>query len=155
MRVLSLTLLLAFGWLSSSAALAAPPPELAPIKGKVVWVDFWASWCAPCRRSFPWLNTMQRKYGRQGLQIIAVNVDKDRALADKFLEETPAEFSLRFDPTGKLAKEFKVQAMPSSFVLDASGQMLASHVGFKLADTDKYERGIREALAAPDASTPH
>ena len=149
MRALSLSLLLAFGFLSSSSiAFGAPPPELAPIKGKVVWVDFWASWCAPCRRSFPWLNTMQRRYGNQGLQIIAVNVDKDRALADKFLQETPAQFALRYDPAGKLAKEFKVQAMPSSFVLDASGKVLASHAGFRLADTDEYERGIRSALAA-------
>ena len=153
MRVSSLALLLAVSVFSSSATLAAPPPELAPIKGKVVWVDFWASWCAPCRRSFPWLNSMQRRYGREGLQVIAVNLDKDRALADQFLKETPAEFSLRFDPAGKLAKEFKVQAMPSSFVLDAAGHVLASHFGFKLADTDEYERGIRDALAAvADAS---
>lgn len=148
MRFFSLSVLLAVSWLSSSVALAAPPAELAPIEGKVVWVDFWASWCAPCRRSFPWLNTMQRKYGSRGLQIIAVNVDKDRALADQFLKETPAQFSLRFDPAGKLAKEFKVQAMPSSFVLDAQGNVLASHFGFKLANTDEYERGIVSALAA-------
>jgi cytochrome c biogenesis protein CcmG/thiol:disulfide interchange protein DsbE len=147
-RVSSLSVLLAVGFLSSSIAFGAPPPELAPIKGKVVWVDFWASWCAPCRRSFPWLNTMQRRYGNQGLQIIAVNVDKDRALADKFLKETPAQFALRYDPAGKLAKEFKIQVMPSSFVLDASGKVLASHAGFRLADTDEYERGIRSALAA-------
>jgi thiol-disulfide isomerase/thioredoxin len=148
-RFVSLSIVvLAVGFLSSSIASGAPPPELEPIKGKVVWVDFWASWCAPCRRSFPWLNTMQRKYGNQGLQIIAVNVDKDRGLADQFLKETPAQFALRYDPAGKLAKQFKVQAMPSSFVLDASGKVLASHAGFKLANTDEYERGIRSALAA-------
>ena len=89
---------------------------LGPIKGKVVWVDFWASWCVPCRRSFPWMNTMHRKYGAEGLEIIAVNLDKERALADGFLAETPAEFALRFDPAGALAKEFGVQAMPSSYL---------------------------------------
>ena len=73
---------------------AAPPPGLAPISGKVIWVDFWASWCVPCRRSFPWMNTMQSKYGPEGLEIIAVNLDKERALADGFLAEVPAEFSL-------------------------------------------------------------
>ena len=133
------------------AAQAALPEELAPVEGKVVWVDFWASWCAPCRRSFPWMNAMHRKYAAQGLQIIGVNVDKERQLADEFLEETPAEFALRFDPTGKLAKEFEVQAMPSSFLLDAAGNILARHFGFKLADAEEYERAIESVLAASAA----
>ena len=127
---------------------AAPPAGLEPISGKVVWVDFWASWCVPCRRSFPWMNTMHRKYASDGLEIIAVNLDKDRALADGFLAEVPAEISLRFDPGGKLAKEFAVQAMPSSYLLAADGTVLASHFGFKTADAADYERAIQEALAA-------
>jgi thiol-disulfide isomerase/thioredoxin len=127
---------------------AAPPAELGPIEGKVVWVDFWASWCTPCRRSFPWMNAMHAKYGPQGLQIIAVNLDKERSAADGFLAETPAEFALRFDPEGKLAKQFEVQAMPSSYVLDAAGNVIARHFGFKLADTAEYEQQIQAALAA-------
>lgn len=134
--------------LSLGSLAAAPPPELAPIEGKVVWVDFWASWCTPCRRSFPWMNAMHAKYGAQGLQIIAVNLDKERAAADGFLAETPAEFALRFDPEGKLAKQFEVQAMPSSYVLDAHGNVVAKHSGFKLADTAEYEQQIQAALAA-------
>lgn len=128
-------------------ARAAPPPALEPIEGQVVWVDFWASWCVPCRRSFPWLNTMQRKYGHVGLQIIAVNLDKDRALADAFLAEVPSEFALRFDPGAALAKEFGVQTMPSSFLIDADGQILASHFGFRMADAADYEHAIEAALA--------
>jgi thiol-disulfide isomerase/thioredoxin len=139
---------LTVGLLGSWGALAAAPEGLAPITGKVVWVDFWASWCVPCRRSFPWMNTMHRKYGEQGLQIIAVNLDKDRALADGFLAEVPAEFSLRFDPAGQLAREFKVQAMPSSYLLDSSGNVIASHFGFKTAETPDYEQRILDALAA-------
>jgi thiol-disulfide isomerase/thioredoxin len=131
---------------------AAPPDALAPVTGKVVWVDFWASWCVPCRRSFPWMNTMHRKYGPEGLQIIAVNLDKDRALADGFLAEVPAEFSLRFDPAGHLAKQFAVQAMPSSYLLAADGTVLASHFGFKTADAPDYERAIQGALAAAPAT---
>jgi thiol-disulfide isomerase/thioredoxin len=126
---------------------AAPPAALGPVEGRVVWVDFWASWCVPCRRSFPWLNSMQRKYGPSGLQIIAVNLDKDRALADGFLAEVPAEFALRFDPAANLAKEYGVEAMPSSFLIDADGKVLASHFGFKTADTADYERAIEAALA--------
>jgi len=141
-----LACLLTLVMLPPLAAPAAPPPELGQITGKVVWVDFWASWCVPCRRSFPWMNTMHEKYGRQGLQIIAVNVDKERALADGFLTEVPAKFSLRFDPEGKLAKQFGVQAMPSSYLLDASGNVLARHFGFKLADAGEYEQAIKSAL---------
>jgi cytochrome c biogenesis protein CcmG, thiol:disulfide interchange protein DsbE len=126
---------------------AAPPPALQPVEGRVIWVDFWASWCVPCRRSFPWLNSMHRKYGSDGLQIIAVNLDKDRALADAFLAEVPAEFALRFDPAGALAKEYGVQAMPSSFLIDADGNMLATHAGFRTADTADYERAITDALS--------
>jgi peroxiredoxin len=97
------------------------------------------------------MNTMHRKYGTEGLEIIAVNLDKERALADGFLTETPAEFALRFDPAGNLAKEFKVQTMPSSYLLDADGNVLATHFGFKTADAPQYERTIVEALAAARA----
>jgi len=150
-KVLKLFSVLLLVLTATPRADAAPPQALEPVEGKVIWVDFWASWCVPCRRSFPWMNTMQQKYGSQGLQIIAVNLDKDRALADGFLAEVPAQFSLRFDPAGNLAKQFQVQAMPSSFLLDASGKILDSHFGFRLADAEEYERAIQAALAAAPA----
>ena len=132
---------------AAAPAQAELPAALGAVEGKVVWVDFWASWCAPCRRSFPWMNAMHEKYADQGLTIIGVNVDKERRLAETFLAETPAEFKLHFDPEGKLAEAFGVQAMPSSFVLDADGNVLATHYGFKLANTEEYEQAIRSALA--------
>jgi thiol-disulfide isomerase/thioredoxin len=132
---------------STRSLRASPPPELGAIDGKVVWLDFWASWCVPCRRSFPWMNEMHRKYSAQGLQIVAVNLDTQRSLADGFLKETPAAFAIRFDPEGNLAKQFDIQAMPSSFVLDASGNVIAKHFGFKLADANEYEKQIQAALA--------
>ena len=145
---LSIAIAIAIALLCAAAiARAAPPPELAPVEGRVIWVDFWASWCVPCRRSFPWLNSMHRKYGPDGLQIIAVNLDKDRALADGFLAEVPAEFALRFDPKGALAKQFGVQAMPSSYLMDAEGNVLASHAGFRTADAADYEQTIKDALS--------
>ena len=128
-------------------ARAAPPPALQPVEGRVIWVDFWASWCVPCRRSFPWLNSMHRKYGADGLQIIAVNLDKDPALAEAFLAEVPAEFALRFDPAGALAKQYGVQAMPSSFLIDADGKVLVTHAGFRTAETAEYEKAITDALS--------
>ncbi len=90
---------------------------------------------------------MQEKYASQGLQIIAVNLDSDKAEADKFLRETPARFPLKFDPAGDLARQFDVQAMPSSYLLDASGNVLQTHFGFKLADTALYETQIKSAMA--------
>ena len=114
MRALKL-LFVALLALAPWAAQSDLPPTLGEISGRVVWVDFWASWCAPCRRSFPWMNQMHQRYSRQGLQIIAVNVDKDRAAAEQFLAETPAAFPLRFDPDGTLAEAFNVEAMPTSY----------------------------------------
>jgi cytochrome c biogenesis protein CcmG/thiol:disulfide interchange protein DsbE len=122
-------------------------PELGEVTGQVVWVDFWASWCAPCRRSFPWMNEMLSLYQGRGLQVIGVNVDKEMALAEEFLAETPADFDLRYDPTGQLAERFGVQAMPSSFLLDRDGNVLASHYGFRLTETEEYEAAIAAALA--------
>jgi thiol-disulfide isomerase/thioredoxin len=140
-------LLLGFVGFVGSAAQAAPPPELGEIKGKVIWLDFWASWCEPCRRSFPWLNQMQTKYAAQGLEVIGVNLDNEKGAANKFLKEVSARFTLKFDPAGKLATKFDVQAMPSSFLLDASGKVLASHAGFRLTDEAQFEAQIKTALA--------
>jgi thiol-disulfide isomerase/thioredoxin len=120
--------------------------DLETHAGKVVIVDFWASWCVPCRRSFPWLNTMHQKYAEQGLVIIAVNLDADRAEAMKFLEEYPPEFSIYYDESKDLAREFGVVAMPSSFVIGRDGQIRKKHFGFKVKKQDEYESAIVDAL---------
>lgn len=135
-------------WVSPS--LAELPSELGEVTGKVILVDFWASWCGPCRRSFPWMNEMLGKYGDEGLQIIGVNLDKDRSLAATFLEETPASFDLVYDPEGSLAELFEVTAMPMSFLLDERGELIASHFGFRFANSDEYEAQISSALASAD-----
>lgn len=127
---------------------AEMPAGLGQVDGTVVWVDFWASWCVPCRRSFPWMNRMHAQYSSQGLAIIGVNVDKTRDEADEFLAETPADFALRFDPEGVLAERFGVTAMPSSFLLDAEGNVIATHYGFRMESADEYEAAIVAALDA-------
>lgn len=141
-----LTLLLGALYLLPSAPDAAIPRALAGVEGKVLLVDFWASWCTPCRRSFPWMNEMHEKYREQGLTIVAVNVDRERGAAEEFLRETPARFQLHYDPDGELAEEFGVEAMPTSYLLDSAGNVLARHLGFKLAKAPEYEALIREAL---------
>ena len=119
--------------------------DLAALRGSPVIVDFWASWCVPCRSSFPWLAKMSGKYAAKGLKVIAVNLDKDRAAAAAFLEEVPAPFTVAYDPAGKTAEAFKVKAMPSTFLVSRSGTIVYSHAGFDLRKTDGFESRIEEA----------
>lgn len=134
----------------SPVALSDLPPnnrlDLSEFRGKVVILDFWASWCVPCRRSFPWLNAMNAKYSGDGLVIIGVNLDQEPQEAADFLEEFPARFQIRYDPDGILAKQFDVRAMPSSYVLGRDGQTRAQHLGFKVRRQDEYEAAIVAAL---------
>lgn len=89
---------------------------------------------------------MMSKYADQGLVIVAVNLDKDRAAADSFLAETPADFAIEFDPDATTAKEYGVNAMPSSFVVGRDGEIVARHLGFKVKKQDEYEAVLVEAL---------
>ena len=151
--------LLLLGWTLGQGVMAAEtaPPfrlptttdtlKLEDLKGKVVYLDFWASWCPPCRKSFPWMNEMERHYSRQGLAVVAVNLDKDRALADKFLKEVPAEFTVAFDPEGTVADSYHVPGMPSSFIIDRTGRIQAIHIGFREEDTSDLEASLRHALS--------
>ena len=119
---------------------------IASHKGKVIYLDFWASWCGPCRKSFPWMNNMQEKYHQQGLVIISVNVDNSKALADEFLAEVPANFNVFYDPKGKVARKFKLKGMPSSYIIDRSGKMVSAHIGFTESKKMKYEEELKTLL---------
>lgn len=119
--------------------------NLAALKGKVVYVDFWASWCGPCRQSFPFMNELQAKYRAQGLEVVAVNLDAKRDEADKFLAEVPARFTVAFDAKGDSAKRFGLKGMPSSYLVGRDGRLVAVHKGFK--DDDRKELEARIALA--------
>jgi thiol-disulfide isomerase/thioredoxin len=132
MRVLRRVLLVATAMLAVLSAPASGDSLVSEREGKVVVVDFWASWCVPCRRSFPWMNTMTEKYADDGLVIVAVNLDKDRAAADAFLAEIPADFEIEFDPDATIAREYGVEAMPSSLVFGRDGKLVARHLGFKV-----------------------
>jgi cytochrome c biogenesis protein CcmG/thiol:disulfide interchange protein DsbE len=121
--------------------------DLAAYKGKVVYLDFWASWCGPCKLSFPWLNDMQARHGPRGLQVVAVNLDRQRALADAFLAQVPARFVVAFDPAGDSARRYAVQGMPSSVLIAADGLVLQQHAGFRDEDRAAREAAIVAALA--------
>jgi len=132
--------------LQSGIAASGDQFNLAAYEGKVVVVDFWASWCVPCRRSFPWLNAMHDKYADQGLVIVGVNLDLERSAAEDFLQEFPPKFMIYFDESKELAKEFGVVAMPSSYLVGSDGEIRKRHYGFKVKKQDEYEAAIVEAL---------
>lgn len=120
--------------------------DLAEYRGKVVVLDFWASWCVPCRRSFPWMNQMHDKYVDDGLVIIGVNMDINASDSQAFLSEFPAQFQIISDPDGDLARVYDVIAMPSSYVFNREGKQITRHLGFKVKRQDEYEALLVEAL---------
>lgn len=120
--------------------------DLAEYRGKVLIVDFWASWCAPCRRSFPWLDEMQQKYGDDGLLVIGVNEDSIAKDAEAFLDVYPVSFRIVPDADGNLAQQFDLIAMPSSYIIDRNGEIAARHLGFKAGKTAEYEATLRRVL---------
>jgi cytochrome c biogenesis protein CcmG, thiol:disulfide interchange protein DsbE len=88
---------------------------LEQLRGRVVYLDFWASWCGPCRRSFPWMNEIEQRYAGRGLTIVAVNVDAKREDAERFLHQYPATFAVVYDASGATPRAYDVKAMPSSY----------------------------------------
>ena len=120
--------------------------HLSRYQGKVVYVDFWASWCPPCRKSFPWMNEIQARYADSGLIVVAINVDADRQAADRFLQEYQAAFKVAFDTNGDVASNYEVIGMPSSFLVGRDGKIHESYVGFTSRDKAPIEAAIRRLL---------
>lgn len=139
-----------FSLLLCGALQAAPDAAdaLEPHRGTVTYVDFWASWCAPCAESFPWLNQMQARYGAQGLRIVGVGLDNAPVKGDRFLKMHPPGFAIVRDPEGRLAERYGVEGMPYSVLLDAQGRVIHRHVGFRADARAQYEHAIQAALAA-------
>lgn len=142
--ILKCTTLL-FAILINYPALANEKFNLESYKGKVVYLDFWASWCVPCRKSFPWMNEMQKKYGND-LVVIGVNLDQEKKLADQFIKETSPEFAIIYDTTGKLATEYQVAAMPNAFILDRDGKVIFKHLGFHTQKISLYEEEVKQLI---------
>jgi thiol-disulfide isomerase/thioredoxin len=115
-------------------------------RGEVVYIDFWATWCGPCRDSFPWMTRMQTKYREDGLKVIALSLDTDRELAREFAEELGANFTIGFDNKGEVADLFKVKGMPTSVLLDRKGRVVNKHEGFNEGRVEEYEASIVSAL---------
>ena len=120
--------------------------DLAKLRGKVVYLDFWASWCKPCKKSFPWMHDMKAAYKDQGLEVVAVNLDKDKKLADAFLKEVEVNFIVAFDVSGDSATAYNLRGMPSSYLIGRDGKLYASHIGFREEDKSKMEQAIKRLL---------
>lgn len=143
---LLLSFVLACTALTATATDAPDPLDLASLRGKVVLIDFWASWCEPCRHSFPWLNEMQAKYAGRGLVVIGVNVDHDRAAAERFLHDVPAQFRIVYDPAGALASRYDLPGMPVSYIIGPKGDVVGHHVGFRAALRAQREAELQQLL---------
>jgi thiol-disulfide isomerase/thioredoxin len=120
--------------------------SLGDYRGKVVYLDFWASWCAPCRESFPFMNELQSELAGKGLQILAVSVDKTAEDAKRFLARYPASFTVALDAAANCPAAFRLEGMPSSYVIDRGGAVRAVHTGFHNSDRDEIRRQLVEAL---------
>ncbi|MFN8548394.1 MAG: TlpA disulfide reductase family protein [Candidatus Eisenbacteria bacterium] len=144
--------------LAADTASKTAPPFTLPIrdgsislesfKGKVVYLDFWASWCEPCKKSFPWMTDLQSRFGPEGLVVVAVNLDKKRELADAFVEKNKPPFAVAYDPAGKTPEAYGVKVMPTSFLIAPDGTIAQTHAGFDPKKAEAVEAEIKALLAA-------
>jgi thiol-disulfide isomerase/thioredoxin len=120
--------------------------RLSEQRGQVVLINFWASWCGPCRQEMPLLEEMQKKYSKLGFTVLGVNVDKDINKADKILKDIPVSFPVLYDNEGVVSKLFDVSAMPTTVIVDRDGNMRYLHMGFKPGYEDLYVQNIKTLI---------
>jgi peroxiredoxin len=120
--------------------------SLAQYRGKVVYLDFWASWCAPCLKAIPEIETMRKELANDGFQVVAVNLDTSTRKALRFLAKNPIGYPSASDPKGRLPKQFGVDTMPTSYLIDGEGVIRYVHRGFQRGDGTKLRAEIRKLL---------
>ncbi|MCG6969261.1 MAG: redoxin domain-containing protein [Gammaproteobacteria bacterium] len=153
----SLVVFLLIGCFSTASAVEKAPDfqlpqidgntvSLSSLRGNVVYVDFWATWCPPCRESFPWMESMHQRYQDLGLQIVAISLDQKSDLIKNFLKAHQASFTILQDAEGGAAEAFKVKGMPSSYLVDRKGNIRMRHAGFNDDDKAELESKIKALL---------
>jgi cytochrome c biogenesis protein CcmG/thiol:disulfide interchange protein DsbE len=120
---------------------------LSAMKGKTVYIDFWASWCAPCLKSLPLYNELYHKYKDQGLEMVAISVDNPIEDGLDFLLDTPLDFILPADPEGDIPELYGVFGMPTSYLIGPDGTVRMVHIGFRDGDIEMVEEAIKSVLS--------
>jgi thiol-disulfide isomerase/thioredoxin len=120
--------------------------RLSDLKGKTVYLDFWASWCGPCKQSFPWMNDMQARYAAKGLRVVGINLDQKPEDAHRFLGVTPARFDVAFDPSGQSPRAYGIKGMPTSVLIGPDGKVRMIHSGFRDENRAGLEQHIKLVL---------
>ena len=123
-----------------------PKISLAQYKGQVVMLNFWASWCGPCRQEMPLLESIYKKYNKMGFTMIGVNVEPDSNAANEWLKATPVSFPILYDRDSKVSKLYDVAGMPSTVIIDRSGKLRVLHRGYKPGDENEYLDSIRSLI---------
>ena len=123
-----------------------PAISLSDLRGKTVYVDFWASWCAPCLRSMPLINELYNKYQDQDFEVIAINVDDPIEDGQEFLLDTPLDYLIAADTDNTVLNEFGVTRMPTSFLIDKDGVVRMVHMGFRGNDIELIEAAVTQLL---------
>lgn len=121
--------------------------NLAGYRGKVILIDFWATWCGPCKKSMPFLNGLHNQLQKEGLEVVAINVDENTQDALDFLKVYPVDYHLAFDPKGVCPQIFDVKAMPSSYLVDRQGKIHLIHLGFRDGDEALIRKQVKDLLS--------
>jgi peroxiredoxin len=120
--------------------------KLSEHRGEVVLLNFWASWCGPCRQEMPLLEQLHERYSSYGFTVMGVNVEEDSSKAKKMLRDVPVTFPVLFDTQNKASKSYKVSAMPSTVMIDRDGNMRYLHKGYKSGDEQEYAKWIKKLI---------